>query len=44
MKGITKVHIYDPSCNENDYTTQPEETGYGGTKRRKKRRASRKKI
>ena len=44
MRGITKVHIYDPSCNENDYTKQAEGTGYGGkSKRRKsKRRKSRK--
>jgi hypothetical protein len=44
MEGITKVHIYDPSCNENDYTKQAENSGYGGkSKRRKsKRRKSRK--
>jgi hypothetical protein len=45
QKGITKVHMFDNTCNIYEYsTTQPEGTGYGGTKRRKKRRKSRKKY
>jgi hypothetical protein len=43
-KGISKVHMYDITCNMNDNTTQPENVGYGGkTKRKSKRRKSRKK-
>jgi hypothetical protein len=42
-KGITKVNIYDASCNGSEFDKQPEGTGYGGTRRRKKRYTSRKK-
>lgn len=42
-KGITKVHMYDLSCNTNDNTKQPEGVGYGGkTKRKRNKRKSRK--
>jgi hypothetical protein len=46
QKRITKVHMFDNTCNLYTYTKiQPEGTGYGGkSKRHKKRRASKKKI
>ena len=43
QKGITKVHMFDNTCNLNTYTqTQPEGTGYGGKSKHRKKRRTRK--